>query len=211
MTDTDPDTSGSADAAAAARLGAAIRALRRVRGLTLVRLAEATDLSHPFLSKIERGLAQPSLGSLRRIALALETSPIELIAAGDETDAAARVEIHRIADPEPMADFARTPTRMLASGDRPFHPMRLESRQRRPGAYVRHREDEFLYVLAGDVRVDLDGEVHALGAGDSVYFRGGVAHRWWSGDGRTIRMLVVKQGAGATGGAQTASTAPRAL
>ena len=166
-----------------------------MRGLTLVRLAEAAALSHPFLSQIERGLAQPSLPSLRRIALALETSPIELIAAGDEADAAARVEVHRLGDGAPAADFARTPAYMLANGSRAFHPMRLESRETDPGDYVRHREDEFLYVLAGDVRIDLDGDVHALGAGDSVYFCGGVAHRWWSGDGRMIRMLVVKQGA----------------
>src|SRR3546814_5614821 len=49
------------DAAANLRLGASIRHLRHARGRTLVQLAEATGLSHPFLSQLERGLAQPSL------------------------------------------------------------------------------------------------------------------------------------------------------
>jgi hypothetical protein len=39
------------------------------RGLTPVRLADATDLSHLFLSRMERGLAQPRLASLRRCRL----------------------------------------------------------------------------------------------------------------------------------------------
>ena len=65
---------GLDERAAGARLGSHIRMLRKTRGLTLVQLAERTQLSHPFLSQLERGLEQPSLGSLRRIAIALETS-----------------------------------------------------------------------------------------------------------------------------------------
>jgi transcriptional regulator with XRE-family HTH domain len=42
-------------------MGATLRELRRRNGLTLVQLAERTDLSHSFLSQIERGLAQPSM------------------------------------------------------------------------------------------------------------------------------------------------------
>jgi len=37
------------------RLGSAIRALRRERGLTLVKLAAASGLSQPFLSQLELG------------------------------------------------------------------------------------------------------------------------------------------------------------
>lgn len=63
---TDPVAAIAADEdAAGQRLGARIRELRQARGLTLVRLAAATELSHPFLSQLERGLAQPSLASLR--------------------------------------------------------------------------------------------------------------------------------------------------
>ncbi len=66
----------------ALRIGSRIRELRRRRGLTLVRLAERTDLSHPFLSQLERGHARPSMVSLERIATALGTTQVELLAAG---------------------------------------------------------------------------------------------------------------------------------
>ena len=120
------------------------------RGLTLVRLAAATDLSHPFLSQLERGLAQPSLASLRRIAVALGTSPIELIAAAEApASVAPAVEVHRRGDGALAADFAAGSARLLAHGDRPFRPLEYEGDNAEPGDHFVHDEDEFVYVLAG--------------------------------------------------------------
>lgn len=186
--------------AAAQRLGAHIRRLRHARGLTLVRLADATDLSHPFLSQMERGLAQPSLASLRRIAVALGTSPIELIAAADAPiTGQPAIEVHTRGDDARSrraisADFAVGTARMLAHGGRPFQPMEYESENAAPGEFFTHDEDEFVYVLSGEVCVELDGAVSVLVPTHSAYYRGGIAHRWWSADGGPYRMLVVKQG-----------------
>lgn len=54
-----------------AKLGADLRGLRRAQGLTLKALAEASGRSVSFLSKIERGLARPSITALQEIAEAL--------------------------------------------------------------------------------------------------------------------------------------------
>jgi transcriptional regulator with XRE-family HTH domain len=180
--------------AAGRRLGSHIRRLRLARGLTLVKLAAATDLSHPFLSQMERGLAQPSLASLRRIAVALRTSPIELIAAAESpASVAPAVEVHRRGDGALSADFAAGSARMLAHGDRPFRPLEYAGDNAMPGEYFAHDEDEFVYVLEGSVQVDLDGQTRALEATESAYYTGGVRHRWWSADGCTYRLLIVKQ------------------
>jgi transcriptional regulator with XRE-family HTH domain len=189
------------DAAANVRLGAAIRSFRHARGRTLVQLAEATGLSHPFLSQLERGLAQPSLSSLRRIALALQTSPIELIAAADAPDpSTVEVEVHRRGEGSVDESFAGGAARMLAHGARPLHPLEVEGDNGEPGEMFVHREDEFVYVVEGDVRVDLGDQEVLLAAGDSAYYAGGVAHRWWSATGEPYRLLVVKQGASLAGG-----------
>ncbi|MEF2975769.1 helix-turn-helix domain-containing protein [Subtercola sp. YIM 133946] len=66
------------------QLGAAIRAARLSKSLTLVELARLSNLSHPFLSQLERGHARPSMASLERIARALETSQLELLAGAAE-------------------------------------------------------------------------------------------------------------------------------
>ncbi|MCK9919592.1 MULTISPECIES: XRE family transcriptional regulator [Microbacterium] len=184
----------ASDLLAAGLLGAHVRGLRKARGLTLVQLATATELSHPFLSQLERGLAQPSLGSLRRIAVALGTSPLELIAAAEAPTAdVPATEVHRGAGGDLEADFAVGSGRLLAHPVRPFHPMVYAADNTAPGDYFAHAEDEFSYVLDGRVCLDLDGEVTELGVGDSSYYAGGVAHRTWSADGAPFRLLIVKQ------------------
>ncbi len=179
----------------AARLGSRLRDLRRARGLTLVQVAEATGLSHPFLSQVERGLANLSLQSLRRLALALETSPVELVAASEADPGAQphRVELVRAGSRRATPEgFARGTATTLVSGHRPFTPILVESDSAEPGDAFVHAEDEFVHVLDGDVVVETDGRVHGLGVGDSLYYAGGVRHRWWSPTG-AYRLLVVKQ------------------
>jgi transcriptional regulator with XRE-family HTH domain len=53
--------------------------LRAARGLTQEELAHRAELDVSFISRMERGLTQPSIGIFLRIASALETSPARLI------------------------------------------------------------------------------------------------------------------------------------
>jgi len=184
------------EAAANRRLGAYIRRIRHARAMTLVQLADATALSHPFLSQLERGLALPSLSSLRRIAVALQTSPIELIAGSDppSSDAVA-VEVHRRDEEAVDESFGAGAARMLIHGARPLHPLEVQGANTEPGETFVHSEDEFAYVVEGEVVFELDGERTHLRAGDSAYYAGGVTHRWWSATGEKYRLVVVKQGA----------------
>ncbi len=187
---------GAESAEAALRLGTHVRELRRARGLTLVQLADATGLSHPFLSQVERGLANFSLPSLRRIAVALQTSPVELLAASEAGEGAVAppsVELHRATSDDDLAsDFAQDRAVPLAHGTRPFLPMAIECDRTDPGEVFIHAEDEWVTVVEGTLHLELDGEVSVLGPGDAVYYAGGVAHRWWIEDG-PAQLIAVKQ------------------
>ena len=55
-------------------LGVRIRALRERRGLSLRVVAERAGVSESFVSQIERGVASPSVASLRALADALGES-----------------------------------------------------------------------------------------------------------------------------------------
>ena len=57
-------------------LGAFIRAERRTHRLSLRRLSEASGISNPYLSQIERGLRKPSAEVLQQIGRALGV-PVE--------------------------------------------------------------------------------------------------------------------------------------
>lgn len=179
--------------AEAVRIGGRIRALRHARNLTLVQLAAGAGLSHPFLSQLERGLARPSIGSLERIARALGSSQVELLADGDPAcdDPAVCVVL---ADEGARGPFAEGEGRVLLPGtSRPFRPIEFTGANDEWGDVYVHEEDEFIHVIDGRVQIELDGVVHEIGPRDSAYSMGGTPHRWRSADGRAFRLLIVKE------------------
>jgi transcriptional regulator with XRE-family HTH domain len=178
------------------RLGARIRDLRRGRSLTLAQLAELADLSHPFLSQVERGLARASMGSLDRILHALGSSQVELYASLDDEQRFAgqpAVTVTRAADGT-HAKYGLTDGRMLVHGSRRFVPVEIASRITDFGEYFRHDEDEWVYAIDGRVAIDLEGKpLTILESGDSIYFAGGIGHRWASPDGAPYRAITIKE------------------
>ncbi|CAN5212439.1 XRE family transcriptional regulator [soil metagenome] len=172
----------------AAQVGARIRALRSARGLTLVHLAALAELSHPFLSQLERGRARPSMVSLEKIARALGSSQLELLAGGDDTTALVR------AAEGTRGHYAEGEARMLVQGTRSFHPMEFRGSNTEVGDYFVHDEDEFVHVVEGTVEIDLgDQGATVLVEGDSLYYVGGTPHRWRALEPGGYRLFVVKE------------------
>lgn len=60
------------------KLGKRIRLLRKAAGMTQAQLAEAANISVNFVGYIERAQRAPSIGTLERIAKALNVAPKEL-------------------------------------------------------------------------------------------------------------------------------------
>ncbi|QWT25346.1 XRE family transcriptional regulator [Subtercola sp. PAMC28395] len=188
------------------QLGVTIRAARLSRGLTLVELAKLSDLSHPFLSQLERGHARPSMSSLERIARALETSQLDLLAGAADVSRIREVQADAGVHPDrcgaivirstegTTGPYAEGEGRLLVDGTAKFQPMEFRGANASFGDYYRHAEDEFVTVVDGTILVDL-GEtgIHELRAGDSLYYTGGTSHRWRSGDGQPYRLFIVKQ------------------
>ncbi len=67
-------------------IGARIKYLRRGRGLTQEQIAERTGLSVNYLSRIERGLENPTLDTLLGLAKALKVEPLDLFTFDHEAD-----------------------------------------------------------------------------------------------------------------------------
>jgi len=59
-------------------LGARIKKLRNRAGLTQAQLADRVDVSHEFMSRLERGIKAPSLHTAEKIAGAMGVSMKEL-------------------------------------------------------------------------------------------------------------------------------------
>jgi transcriptional regulator with XRE-family HTH domain len=62
--------------------GANVRKLRRERGLSQEALADAVGLAVTYVGQIERGLRNPTLAVVERLAVAFAVDPRDLLAGG---------------------------------------------------------------------------------------------------------------------------------
>jgi transcriptional regulator with XRE-family HTH domain len=165
--------------AAGSDLGGRVRSLRRQRGLTLKELGRLAELSHPFLSQVERGLARPSVASVERIAHALNV-PVA----------------HLWTPPRPREERVLRRTggnglRELLAGAPAVHEWSSATR-RWPAEADDHAGDVLVYVARGALDVDLDGTVHELEEGDAIVFDGTTPYRLRRRGGPSTRALILR-------------------
>jgi transcriptional regulator with XRE-family HTH domain len=178
----------------AACLGPRVRELRQDRGMTLKALGLRAGLSHPFLSQLERGLARPSVGSVERIAGALDV-PVSALWAERRPDVARVVRADE-GSVRPHAD-ERAPGGVR---ELPLSGTRMRVREWSGGGrdWPEEREtaigEVLLYVVRGALEADLDGTLHRLEAGDALTFDGAVRHRFRRTGPAGTRALYVTTG-----------------
>jgi transcriptional regulator with XRE-family HTH domain len=176
------------------KVGEAIRELRTSRGESLRALARASTLSANALSMIERGLASPSVGTLYRVAEALEV-PISRLFQVDEKRAAV---VFRKAAERTRLPISRGLWEGLGgeSFDGRFEPMILtmESGCSSGPESMIHTGHEFVYCLRGVLEYGVEGEDFALEPGDSLLFRAHQRHRWRNPGPIVTQALIVLAG-----------------
>ncbi|MEV7693111.1 XRE family transcriptional regulator [Microbacterium sp. NPDC089189] len=197
MADTGGTTStgveGAADLDAAARaLGARIRELRKRRGLTLTQAAVDAGLSHSFLSQVERGLERLSMASLFRVARTLGTTQQDLLTEETAERPEGNYHVYRQSSASPV-DAGTGPVAVLAQHRARFLPMVFSGSFEDDGIWWEHDEEEFLYVLEGEIIVVLEDSEVLLRAGDATYYESGIRHKWRTPPETACRVLVVKE------------------
>lgn len=157
-------------------LGLGIRAERQRQGLTLAQVAERAELSPSALSQIERGVMDPSIGSLRRIATALRVPFFQfLVDPSTPHPVVKRQERRTIQFPNRALQY-----QLLTANLRgPFEVLSLDMT---PGAAsgeepLGHDSDECLVVLSGRVEVQMAGHCYCLEDGDSITIQRNLPHR----------------------------------
>ncbi|MFF1357223.1 helix-turn-helix domain-containing protein [Streptomyces sp. NPDC058297] len=169
------------------RVGAAVRRRRRAQELTLATVAERSGLSVPFLSQVENERARPSRRSLEKVADALGTTAVELLAAADP---AHTVDLVRADDTTVAEDASHdSVVRSLVRGHHQLHAEEFIG-DHDQGREFQLRNDVLMYVTEGAVEVEAEGRAYRLGRGDTLYLTGGVRHRWRA-TGADARVLVV--------------------
>lgn len=172
-------------------VGERLRALRQERGLSLAEVAEETGISTSFLSLVETGRSDITLGRLMTLVKFYDTSVDELLPeAGPPGASLVRVadRLHVISPAEGMDVYLLSP-----DTERTMMPIICGFE---PDAglaeYASHEGEEFLHVIEGALEVTVDGRATRLEKGDSFYFGAESPHTLRNvSDGRTEIFAVV--------------------
>ena len=161
-----------------------IKDVRKSKKITLSDLAEKTGISINYLSRMENGKANPSIGTIKKVTDVLE---IQFMALGsDESPIAAgnkkkKAEVVRKGNHKMlMYPKSKTVNYLLT----PDLQRKLEVilSDAFPGEssveeYLSHEGEEFGYIMEGRLEVTVGGEVYTLEEGDSIYFSSEQPHR----------------------------------
>ncbi len=157
--------------------GPRLRQARLRRGLSLRHAAGLAGVSASYLSLVERGLAEPSVALLQRVAQAYGGTLLEFFGSGG-TDGGKLV---RSDERRRLRGFDRVQMEHLVSF--PGAVMEIEIFTVEPGGgsggdYA-HDGEECIYMLEGEIEIWLDeAERYVLEKGDTLYFRSTQRHRW---------------------------------
>jgi transcriptional regulator with XRE-family HTH domain len=185
-------------------LGNRLKLLRKQSKATLEAVAAATDLTKSYLSKIERGVAVPSLSTALKLA---NHFGVELgVLFGSERN---RGDVC----------VTRKDGRLPFNGGLPTGPasyvgdvLCADYRGKRmipflikppfvladPVALAEHDGDEFVFVISGDIEVVFTDAREILTVGDAIYFNSSRPHKLRSfGDVRAEILVMVYEDAGA--------------
>lgn len=157
-----------------AEVGPRLRRIRKERGATLAGLSEATGISVSTLSRLESGLRKPSLELLLPIARAHQVALDELVGAPPVDDPRVRSK--------PILRHGRTywPLTRQPGGLQAFKV--LEPVRRMEPEPRTHEGYEWLYVLAGRLRLVLGDHDVVLEPGEAAEFDTRVPH-WFGSTG----------------------------
>lgn len=172
-----------------ASVGLRIRALRRKRGLTLQQFSEQVNVSTSYLSQIENGRANTNLAILQRIASALLVPIIDLFS--DENTF--QVSVVRKSDRRTYPLDCEGTEHFLFSQIRTA--LQVAIIELPPHCAVpqadQHPGEEFTYVLSGKLQMWVGENLsYELDAGDIIYYRATLPHRWENRGDEPLKVLV---------------------
>lgn len=151
-------------------VGQNIKTIRRRKDLTLDGAAELTGVSKSMLGEIERGVTNPTVTLLWKIANGLKVPLSSFLREGRDA-----VTVVRLDDTRLVSDCAGARVSMVHEYDA-SHGFEVFTKELSPGHESfseGHGEDvtEYVLVCQGEFSVEVDGLEYTLRAGESMKFR----------------------------------------
>ena len=169
-------------------LGQSLNRLRKRKKLSVEELSGLTGLTASHLEEIEAGTSFAPVGDMLKIARALTVDPDELLRSGsDEEREKNRVNVftqreqayrYEVLTPGAKKDHLRA-----------FRVV-IPPRSEHPSVNYRHEGEEFVYVLKGEVEIQVGNRMHHLKKDEAFHFNSTVRHAL-KNPGKTATVLIV--------------------
>lgn len=180
--------------------GAALKAFRTERGMTLAELSQKTGLQPSTLSKIENGKNETTIGNLLRISLALDVNVADIFRSPADQ--------HAPAPTSRVRSITRTgegKTVSSSNGSYTYQAYDLLKKNLTPiigevtaksleefGPFHRHDGEEVVYVIEGELALYTDTYTPAyLQQGDTIYFDSSMGHAYVAVGDKPCRIFSV--------------------
>ncbi|MDQ0201309.1 helix-turn-helix domain-containing protein [Neobacillus ginsengisoli] len=157
-------------------IGKKVEKYRKAKGLSSRELAKLAEITPSMLSQIERGLANPSIQTLKVLAKTLnvptfsflleETITKDLIVRSSKRK---KMIIDNLSYELLSPDF---------TGNLATAIMKVPSNTSSSENLLEHRGEEVAFILEGKIKLYLGEEEYLLEAGDSVKIPANLKHKW---------------------------------
>lgn len=165
------------------KVGEKIKGIREDKGLTLEDVAQRTGISSSVLSRIENHMVSPPLGTLIKLASALEVALGSFFSEESEepfclVHADERKVVSRFASTEGVSYGYSYESLGHAKKNRKMEPflVTLNPPEVSPVEPNCHSGEEFIFVLEGEVEIRLGDHTDILHPGDSIYYDANIPH-----------------------------------
>lgn len=158
--------------------------------MSLKELSAASGVSMAQLSQVERGLADPSLAALRKIAQVLDVPLFNLfegVSRGASIHVQRADEHLRVRLPNASAEYARV---SAGIGDLEVLKGELHAGASTSDTLHSHDAEECVVVISGTLVLEAAGQEVILAPGDSCHFRAQTPHRYSNRSDKVASFII---------------------
>ena len=159
-------------------IGPRVKALRKLKGMTVEELADGIAVNKAHISRIERNLKSPSIATMAKLANALGVTIGHLMGETSDSD---EVKITRGDALAPRIDAGEEGLHQYlpllhGSSVNAFEAFLVYPGAEGGDAHAQHSGQEMLFVLTGTIDVRFPTRTERLSAGDCIHFPGYLPH-----------------------------------
>ncbi|RPJ11112.1 MAG: helix-turn-helix domain-containing protein [Deltaproteobacteria bacterium] len=171
-------------------IGKRLKTFRLANGMTLKQLASRAGCTDAYLSQLERGHANPSITTLKKIAQALRVKVVDFFLEPEQEENDVVLSEQERVDINFKQGDAKI--QMLVRNIRnkrmqPFYTT-IEPGGGSKGSYA-HIGEECGIVLRGKLEINLKGKAYVVGKNESFYFSSQKPHSW-SNPGKKTTVVI---------------------